>query len=146
MRISVLVVLAGCLTLLTGLAPLLHSQECKDEKEMVQVMVQDVAQTVGEVRKESQSSFDTKYHRKVCLNKLTFAVGAVGDAMQCLDKASQNASASADQKASVKSESEADAKLKDQLTHYRDTLKSTEDEKSAKALIATFDLSTAPSK
>jgi hypothetical protein len=146
MKISLVVILAGCAALFTALAQPLRGQACKDENDVVQAMVQDVSQTIDQVKKESQADFDTKYHRKACLNKLTFAVGALNDAMQCLDKASQDAAALADAKAAAKSESDADGKLKDRLSHYKDSLKSTEDSKAAKALIATFDLSTAAAK
>ncbi|HUI42702.1 MAG TPA: hypothetical protein VL523_12110 [Terriglobia bacterium] len=147
MKLPVVIVLAGVITTaLTALAPPLQAQACKDEKDTAQAMVQDVAQTVDEVKKESQADFETKYHRKSCLNKLTFAAGAVGEAVTCLAKAGQDASAGADPAAAAKSEGDADAKLKDRLTHYRDSLKSTDDQKAAKALIATFDIPTAPPK
>lgn len=143
MKLPVVIVLAGVVAVgLTALAPPLQAQACKDEKDLLQAMVQDVAQMVVTVKAESLADFDTKYHRKSCLNKLTFAAGAVGEAVTCLEKAGQDAGADP----AVKAEADADAKLKERLTHYRDSLKTTDDPKAAKALISTFDIPAAPAK
>jgi hypothetical protein len=116
-------------------APRLQAQSCQDERGMADAMVKDVSSVVDLVKKESQADFDAKFHQKSCLNKLTFAIGAVGDAMTCLEKATADATA-----ASAK---DTESKLKDRLTQYKTSLKGAEDPKAAKQLIATFDLATA---
>ncbi|HEV2382056.1 MAG TPA: hypothetical protein VG206_19980 [Terriglobia bacterium] len=100
---------------------------------MADAMVKDVASVVDLVKKETQADFEGKFHQKSCLNKLTFAIGAVGDAVGCLDKAASDATT-----ATTK---ETESKLKDRLTQYKSSLKGAEDAKAAKQLIATFDLS-----
>jgi hypothetical protein len=105
---------------------------CQDEEATAQSMVQDVATSVDAVKKESESDFESKYHQKSLTNKLTFALTAVNGAVDCLDKAAGDPTAAA--------RKETEAKLKDQLSGYRDALKSKTDPKAAKQLIATFDL------
>lgn len=114
-------------------APRLHAQACQDERGMADAMVKDVAGVIDLVKKETQADFEGKFHQKSCLNKLTFAIGAVGDAVGCLEKATSDATT-----ATAK---EAEGKLKDRLTQYKSSLKGAEDAKAAKQLIATFDLS-----
>jgi hypothetical protein len=109
------------------------AESCEDEQGMAKSDLQTAAEIVDAVKKESQAEFESKFHQKSTTTKLTFAISALDDLVQCLDKAS------GDPAAGAKKDSE--AKLKDRLTQYRDSLKSTQDPKSAKALIATFDLS-----
>jgi hypothetical protein len=129
------------LTLLLGAAfgvgaPRLQAQSCQDERSMADAMVKDVAGVVDTVKKESQADFETKFHQKSCLSKLTFAIGAVADAVSCLQKAAADATS-----ASAK---DSESKLKDRLTQYKSSLKAADDPKAAKQLIETFDLATAP--
>ena len=109
-----------------------QAQSCQDERTMADAMVKGVADVVDTVKKESQSDFDTKFHQKSALNKLTFAIGAVGEAVSCLDKASADPTAAAAK--------QNESKLKDRLTEYKTSLKAADDSKAAKQLIATFDL------
>src|SRR5579863_2061877 len=92
-------------------APRLQAQACQDERGMADAMVKDVAGVVDLVKKETQADFEGKFHQKSCLNKLTFAIGAVGDAVGCLDKAPSDATT-----ATAK---ETEGKLKDRLTQYK---------------------------
>ena len=131
---------------LAATAPPLQAQACKDEKEVLQAMMQDLVQAVADIKKESEADFEAKYHRKACLNKLTFASGAAGDASQCLQKAGGDATAPADQQSAAKSEGESDAKLKERLSHYRESLKAAADGKESKTLIETFELSSSGPK
>jgi hypothetical protein len=111
----------------------LQAQTCQDERGMADAMVKDVAGIVDTVKKESQADFVGKFHQKSCLNKLTFAIGAVGDAVGCLEKDTADAAAA--------TEKDAESKLKDRLTQYKTSLKAADDPKAAKDLIGTFDFS-----
>jgi hypothetical protein len=113
--------------------PRLHGQSCQDERGMADAMVKAVADVVDTVKKESQSDFDSKFHQKSCLNKLTFAISAVGEVVSCLEKAGSDATS-----ASAK---DTESKLKDKLSGYKTSLKAADDPKAAKQLIGTFDLS-----
>jgi len=128
--IATIVFLGITLTLAT---PRLHGQSCQDEKGMADAMVKGVADVVDTVKKESQSDFESKFHQKSCLNKLTFAIGAVGEAVSCLEKAAADATS-----ATAK---DTESKLKDKLSEYKASLKAADDPKAAKQLIAGFDLS-----
>ena len=115
---------------------LLRAQSCQDERGMADAMVKDVASVVDAVKKETQADFDGKFHQKSCLNKLTFAIGAVGEAVSCLDKAAGDATAV--------TAKDTESKLKERLTQYKTSLKAADDPKAAKQLIETFDISAGP--
>jgi hypothetical protein len=118
--------------------PQLAAQSCQDDQAMADAQVKTLADIVDTVKKESQADFETKFHQKSCLNKLTFALSAVTDAIACYDKAGGDAGTT--------SPKDSDSKLKDRITQYRNNLKSADDPKNAKALISSFDVSTAPPK
>jgi hypothetical protein len=129
-------VMIGFLLVMLSLAGQgIAAESCQDEQGMAQGEVQTATEMVDTVKKESQAEFESKFHQKSTANKLTFAISALDDLVQCLDKASQGG----DPAAATAKDSE--ARLRDRLTQYRDSLKSTEDPKKAKALIETFDLS-----
>jgi hypothetical protein len=132
-------VIAGLFSVafITG-APQLTAQSCQDDQAMADAQVKTVADMVDTVKKESQADFEAKFHQKSCLNKLTFAISALNDAIACYDKAGAAAG--------QPSPKDSDSKLKDRMAEYKGRLKSTDDPKSAKALITTFDLSTEPPK
>lgn len=117
-------------------ASLLRAQSCQDERGMADAMVKDVASVVDAVKKETQADFEGKFHQKSCLNKLTFAIGAVGEAVSCLDKAAGDATA-----ATAK---DTESKLKERLTQYKTSLKAADDPKAAKQVIGTFDVNVGP--
>jgi hypothetical protein len=123
----------------------LAAQACPDGRAMSDFTVKSAADAAEAIKKESEAEFETKFHQKSFLNKLTFAINALGETVQCLDKASQDSAAPADQ-AAARSAKDADTKLKDRLSQYKTSLKETTDPKSAKALIATFDLTPSPAK
>ncbi|HXJ96151.1 MAG TPA: hypothetical protein VMT20_25200 [Terriglobia bacterium] len=126
--------------------PQLAAQSCQDDQAMADAEVKAAADMVDMVKKESQADFEAKFHQKSCLNKLTFAIGALNDAITCYDKAGPAAAAAAGAPAGQTSPKDSDSKLKDRMTGYKATLKSAEDAKSAKTLIGTFDFSTGPPK
>jgi hypothetical protein len=134
--------LVATAVLLIALAPKpLFAQACKDEQAMVDEFKQGLVATVDTVKKESLDSFEKAFHQKTCLTKLTLAINVMDEVMNCLDKASQDASATKEQTAAYKAQKESDAKLKDKLTQYKSQLKAIEAPKDAKALIEKFDLS-----
>jgi hypothetical protein len=131
-------VIAGLFSIaFAGRVPQLAAQSCQDDQGMADAQVKAAADMVDTVKKESQADFEAKFHQKSSLNKLTFALGALTDALTCLDKEGPGTDASAGQPSSK----DGDTKLKDRITQYRTALKSADDPKAAKALIATFDLS-----
>ncbi len=137
-------IIAGLFSIaFTTRVPQLAAQSCQDDQAMADAQVKTVADMVDTVKKESQADFEAKFHQKSCLNKLTFALSALSDAIECYDKAGPAAAGAAAGQTSPK---DSDSKLKDRITQYRSGLKSAEDPKNAKALIATFDLSTGPPK
>ena len=134
--------LVATAVLLNLLAPKpLFAQACKDEQAMADEFKQGLVATVDNVKKESLDSFEKAFHQKTCLTKLTLAINVMGEVLNCLDKASQDASATKEQTAAYKAQKESDAKLKDKLTQYKSQLKAIEAPKDAKALIEKFDLS-----
>ena len=124
--------------------PQLAAQSCGDDQAAADGEVKAAADMVDAVKKESQVDFEAKFHQKSCLNTLTFALSALNEAIACYDKAGPAAGAPA--AAGQTSPRDSDSKLKERITQYRNDLKSADDPKKAKALIATFDLSTGPPK
>lgn len=118
----------------------LFAQSCKDEEAMVEDSKKSVTDLIDTVKKESLDDFQSKFHQKTCLSKLAFSLGMVGELVSCLDKASQDTTATKEQSDAYKSKREAYAKLKDKLDQDRRALKAAEDPKEAKALIEKFDL------
>ncbi len=118
----------------------LFAQACKDEQAMVDEFKQGLGTTVDTVKKESLDNFEKAFHQKTCLTKLTLCLNVMEEVLNCLDKASQDASATKEQAATYKGHKESYAKLKEKLTHYKSQLKATEAPKEAKALIEKFDL------
>ena len=118
----------------------LFAQACKDEQAMVDEFKQGLASTVDSVKKESLDSFEKAFHQKTCLTKLTLCLNVMDEVLSCLDKASQDATATKEQAAAYKAEKESYAKVKDRLTQYKAQLKGVESPKDAKALIEKFDL------
>jgi len=118
----------------------LFAQACKDEQAMADDFKQSLLASVDTVKKESLDDFEKAFHQKACLTKLTLSVNAMNEALNCLEKASQDASATKDQAAAYKAQKETDSKLKEKLTQYKSALKAIEAPKDAKALIEKFDL------
>jgi hypothetical protein len=118
----------------------LFAQACKDEQAMVDEFKQGLLANVDTVKKESLDNFEKAFHQKTCLTKLTLSINAMDEVLSCLDKASQDASATKEQAAGYKAQKESDAKLKEKLTQYKSQLKAIEAPKDAKALIEKFDL------
>ncbi len=120
----------------------LRAESCKDEEAMLDDAKKSVVEIVDTVRKESLEDFQNKYHQKNALSKLSFLLLMVDQAVSCYQKASQDAAAPKDQVEAYKAKQEAYAKLKAKLQAERDALKSTEDPKNAKELVAKLDVST----
>jgi len=95
---------------------------------------------VATVQKESQADFERAYHRKSCLTKLTLCVGVVEGLTACFDKAAQDSATPKSQAGTYKAKRDLYMKFHDKIVQYRDSLKATENEKSAKQQIEKFDL------
>jgi uncharacterized protein YaiL (DUF2058 family) len=107
---------------------------------MVNDYKKSLADLVGTVRKETLSDFQNAFHQKTSLTKLTLYGTVVGGLMSCLEKAEQDATATKEQVDAYKAKHETYAKLKDKIQQDRNALKAAEAPKSAKELIAKFDL------
>ncbi len=141
MRIAIGVSVVAAAALMNALFPQVFvGQACKDEKAMVDDFKQGLVTTVDAVKKESLEDFEKSFHQKTCLSKLTLCLNVMDEVLNCLDKASQDPSATKDAAAAYKAEKESYEKLKEKLTQYKTQLKAAEAPKDAKALIAKFDL------
>jgi hypothetical protein len=120
----------------------LLAQACQDEEEMVKTSLKDLTGLVDSVKKENVTDFQNHYHQKSYLSKATFLLSVVGGVNDCLDKASQDSTATKEQTESYKAKQQAYAKLRSKVEQERNAVKSAEDPKNAKALIEKSDLST----
>jgi hypothetical protein len=118
----------------------LAAQACKDEEEMVTDYKQTVADLVGTVKKETLSAFEKAFHQKASLSKLTFYGTAVDGLLSCLEKAEQDTTATKGQVDAYKVKHDTYSKLKEKIQQDRNELKAAAAPKSAKDLIAKFDL------
>ena len=116
------------------------AQACADEETMVSDYQKGIGELVGKVQKEKLDEFERAFHRKSCLNKLNLCEGILDTASACLDETLKDSSTSKGNAESYRAKRDAYAKLKARLMQYRDSLKSKEEDKAAKALIETFDL------
>ena len=121
--------------------PLL-AQACQDEEEMVKTSLKDLTDLVDAVKKENVMDFQNHYHQKSYLSKATFLVSVVGGLIDCLDKATQDSTATKEQVEGYKVKHQSYAKLKSKVEEEKKAVKSTEDAKNAKALIEKSDFST----
>ena len=116
------------------------AQACADEETMVADYQKGIGDLVGTIQKEKLEEFERAYHRKSCLNKLNLCEGILDTATACLDETLKGSSTSKANAESYRAKRDAYAKLRAKLIQYRDSLKSKEEGKDAKALIETFDL------
>ncbi len=114
-------------------------QACKDEESMVTDYEKSITDLTDTVKKESLPDFEKAYHQKNALTKLTLFTGIVEGEVSCLEKAETDSTATKEQVEEYKTKHEAFSKLKDRIQKDRDTLKSTEASKDAKALVAKLD-------
>lgn len=134
------IVIALVLTAIMGVEPRLAAQTCEDEDGMAQGAVQSAAELVETVKKESEASFEAKFHQKTCLSKLTFAIASLDEAVQCRSQTGDGAAATPEQTAASQAKKESDTKLRARLDGYRKALKAADDPKTAKTLIEKFNL------
>lgn len=128
------------LTGFLGSRPLL-AQSCQDEEAMVADYQKSITELVETVKKESLEDFLKAYHQKNCLTKLSLCVSMVSGVVSCLDRASQDPTATKEQVDAYKAKHDRYAKLKDTIEQNRKALKGTDSAKEAKALIEKFDVS-----
>jgi hypothetical protein len=118
------------------------SQEevCTDEEAMVASYRTSLADLIATVQKENLAEFERAFHRRSCLSKLGLCEGILDAANACYDEALKKPSMPKATLEACRAKREAFAKLKEKLVRYREALKEKEDDKSAKALIATFEV------
>lgn len=112
---------------------------CQDEEAMVADYTKDLTSLAATVKGEDLQAFQRGFHRKTCLTKLTFCATMLDGAVACFEKAAQNPATPKDQVEACKAKHDRYAKLKEKVSQYRDTLKATEGDKGAKALIDQYD-------
>jgi len=112
---------------------------CQDEEAMVADYTKDLTSLAATVKGEDLQAFQRGFHRKTCLTKLTFCATMLDRAVACFEKAAQNPATPKDQVEACKAKHDRYAKLKEKVSQYRDTLKATEGDKGAKALIDQYD-------
>ena len=133
-----LVAVAGALAL--SAPGQLRAQTCPDEQAMFEDSRKTITDLVDMVKKESLGDFQAKFHQKSCISKLNFALSMLDETVKCFDKAAQDAATPKDQAEAAKAKKDAYAKLQEKLNQYVTQLKSTDDAKTAKAIIEKFDL------
>ena len=120
---------------------LIFGQACQDEQAMVADYQKSITDLIDSVKKETLAEFQSQYHRKTCLTKLTLCEGVLDGTLACLEKAAQDRAATKEQATASKSKHDAYSRLKAKVEGYRNSLKGAEADKDAKALIEKFDLS-----
>ena len=114
---------------------------CQDEEAMVADYQKSLTELTETVKKEGLPEFQSHYHRKNYLTKLTLYVGLLDGVVGCFDNASHDSKATKDQASGYQTKRDSLTKLKGKLSGYRDSLKASEVDKDAKALIEKFDVS-----
>jgi hypothetical protein len=112
---------------------------CQDEETMVDNYIKDMTSLTATVKGENLVAFQRAFHRKTCLTQLTLCASMLDGAVACFEKAAHDPATPKDQVEGCKAKHDRYAKLKEKISHYRDTLKATENYKDAKALIEQFD-------
>jgi len=135
------------ITLLVGagvallLAPQpVFAQACKDEVSMVEGSRQALVELTETVKKESHADFETLNHQKSAVNRLGGHEGMLGELASCLDKASQDSTATKEDAAAAKTQHDAAVKLQEKVKQQRDAIKDAKEPKTAKALVEKLDL------
>jgi hypothetical protein len=115
-------------------------QACSDEQSMVEGSKQDLLAFAGTVKEESVTKFETLNHQKGALSKLSLHDSMLGELMDCLDKASQDTTASKDDVAAAKTQHDAAAKLQAKIKQQEHAIKDAKTSQDAKAVIGSLDL------
>lgn len=136
------IVLLSCAVCVCYLSPqALLAQQCQDEEGIAKDYLKDLNDAVETARKESLNDFEKGYHQKSTLTKLGLALGMVNEVVDCLDKASQDSTASKEQVDAYKAQHETYSKLAEKMGTDQKALKGAGDPKAGKAIIEKFDYS-----
>ncbi len=138
--VYIALVLGASLVTLLGARPL-FAQACKDDELMANESKKSIAELVETVKKESLAEFNRAYHQRSSLSRLTVCLSTVNGLVSCLEKASQDTTATPEDAAANKAKLETYTKLKGKIDQDRKALKNASDPKEAKALIEKFNLS-----
>lgn len=134
------ILLVGTLLTLCLSREALLAQVCQGEEAMVEDYKKGLSEMVEKVKGESLEEFRKAYHQKSCLSKLNLGASFVNIAIECLDKAGQDPTATKDQAKEIAAKREKHDVLKAKVEQYRKELKATESSEGAKELIAKFDI------
>lgn len=113
----------------------LFAQQCQDVEAMVQDYRKGLTELVETTRKETQSDFDKAFHQKTGVTKLGLCSMMVDELVSCLEKASEDSTATKDQVEAYKTKRTTYSKFKEKLEEDRKSIKAAEDSKTAKALM-----------
>ena len=100
-----------------------------------------LTELIETVRKEDLEHFQRAFHQKTCLSKLTLCLNMMNGLLSCLEKATQDTTATKEQKETAKSQREKYWALKQKIEQYRNALKAAENAKAAKSLVEKFEVS-----
>jgi hypothetical protein len=136
-----LVLLSGTFWVCFLSPSMLFAQQCQDEEGIAKDYVKDLNDAVEAARKESLEEFEKAYHQKSTISKLGLTLGMVNEVKDCLDKATQDSTATKEQVDAYKAQQETYSKLIEKIEADQKALKAAGDPKAAKALIEKFDYS-----
>jgi hypothetical protein len=131
--------LGACIGFMVG-PQYVSAQACKDEVSMVEGSKQDLIAFAGTVKEESLTKFETFNHQKGALSKLSLHYSMLGELIDCLDKASQDATASKEDAAAAKTQHDDAAKLQAKIKQQEYAIKDAKTSQDAKAVIGSLDL------
>ncbi len=128
----------------TGVGLLLGPQQvfgqaCKDEETMVEGSRQALVELPGTVKKENLAEFQTLNQQKSTVNKLTLHDSVLGELIDCLEKVTQDSTATKEAVAAASAEHDASVKLQEKIKRQESAIKDAKAPKDAKALIEKLD-------
>ena len=132
--------LAGASATLFFIPQPARAQACKDETDMVDGSRQAVVEFTATVQKESLAEFEAHDHQKTAVNRLDMHTEMLGELIDCLDKASQDTTATKEAATTAKTQHDAIVKLLDKVKEQDAAIKGAKASKEAKALVEKIDL------
>lgn len=141
MKITIVIILLGGIFSASLLSPRpLFAQACQGDEAAVEAYRKSLMDLVGKVQKETLEEFQKDYHEQSCLTTLTLCYTAASDAVNCLEKAEKDPTATKEQINAEKAKRDTYAKLRHKIDQDRNALKAAKKPEDARALIAKFQL------
>jgi hypothetical protein len=106
---------------------------------MVEGSKQDVTAFAGTVKVESLTKFETLNHQKGAVSKLSMHDGMMGELIDCLDKASHDATLAKEDAAAAKAQHDDAEKLQTKIKQELRAIKDAKTPQDAKTLIGKLD-------